>query len=291
MATTTAPAVTTTQPFQKQLFNSLIYSNLPANMPNMVRLDTNSTVWFNNDGSINQLWIQRYAQSVAAAGTKYVAIDIEDSAIDIRNSSAAVVNSKIQTMVQIVNLLKQAAPGLQVGAYGFPFADYYPLQLYSTAVAYRNGTKMDDPGTAYWAGNGFADATARFTSLQRANDTLAPLLSVLDFAAPDLYTHVDLNAPGNMQNWQIYAAAAIQEARRVMPGKPVLPFLQPQYTPEMGKLAGTDIPTNYWLQEVKTVWNDADGAIVWGGWNAQGREVWNPSAGWYSVIADGSFKN
>ncbi|MGN6369590.1 MAG: hypothetical protein ACTHN5_15130 [Phycisphaerae bacterium] len=257
----------------------------------MVRLDTNSTAWFDADGALNQHEIQQYAKSMLAKGVNMVAIDIEDSKIDLRNAGIDVVNSKIQTMVQIVNLLKTSAPGLSVGAYGFPFDDYYSVELYAMGQAYNNGIKLDDPGASYWANAGLGDATKRFTNLQKANDALKPLLNVLDFAAPDLYTHVDLSTPGAMQDWDLYATAAIQEARRVMPGKPVLPFLQPQYTPEMDHLAGTDIPANYFREELHTVWTQADGGIVWGGWNAQGREQWNPSAGWVSVIVDGSFKN
>lgn len=179
-----------------------------------------------------------------------IQIDIEKWPLDIRASSAEVVQAGIGKMVQAISWFKEAAPFLNVGVY---------------AMA---------PRRDYWAPvGGQAEAIA---SWHYTNDYVRPIADAVDTLYPSLYTFYD-DQPG----WVTYAEANIAEAQRLGRGKRVLPFIWPQYHDSASvNLRGTFISADYWTLQLNTI-RDAGcaGAVIWGPPSA----TWDENAAWWQA--------
>ncbi|HWL71732.1 MAG TPA: hypothetical protein VNS22_25595, partial [Geminicoccus sp.] len=92
---------------------------------------------------------------------------------------------------------------------------------------------------------------------------------------PSLYTITE-----NRDQWVTFAKANIAEARKY--GKPVIPFVWPQYHDTMlGK--GTEyLPIKFWELQLNTIYELSDGIAIWGsvkkggGWDA-----WDAKKDWW----------
>jgi hypothetical protein len=104
------------------------------------------------------------------------------------------------------------------------------------------------------------------------NNRLAPLAQAVDTVYPSLYTFYD-DVPG----WTTYALANIEEARQY--GKPVYPFLWPQYHQSRKPIAG-----DFWRLQLDTVFKNADGLVIWT--PARGGAKWNPDTPWWHHTVD-----
>lgn len=136
------------------------------------------------------------------------------------------------------------------------------------------------PVRNYWSAQGGADSDA-YKAWAAQNDTMRPLVASVFTLYPSLYTFYD-----NQAGWTKYALANIAEARRIADGKPVLPFLWPQYhNSAPPKLAFTFIDTAFWQLQLQTVYDSADGLVIWGGWDfANGRSAeWDENAPWWQA--------
>ena len=96
------------------------------------------------------------------------------------------------------------------------------------------------------------------------------------FCSP-LYTFYPLS-----EQWQKYAIENIKQAK--IYGKPVYPFLWPQYH-DSTIYKGTYIYGALWQLELETCYTYADGAVIWGGWDmiAWKPEEWKDDAEWWTV--------
>jgi len=106
------------------------------------------------------------------------------------------------------------------------------------------------------------------------NDYVEPMLNETDAYFPELYTAI-----GDSLAWIKYANATIREAKRLSGGKPVYPYIWPQYPskPIPGTANYTEINYTFWKTQLQTIKDaGADGAVVWGGYE----QNWNPDAGW-----------
>jgi hypothetical protein len=109
------------------------------------------------------------------------------------------------------------------------------------------------------------------------NDEVSSLASAVDVLFPSLYTFYPDQA-----GWKKYAIAQIEEARRYGKGKPVYVFLWPQYHESNRILGGQYLPTDYWLLELETAKQYADGIVIWGGWGSDNRPAkWDDQALWW----------
>jgi len=93
---------------------------------------------------------------------------------------------------------------------------------------------------------------------RQRNAYFKPLANYVDFVSPSLYTFYE-----DQQGWVEYAIANIKEAKKY--GKPVYPFIWPQYH-NSSALAGQLIPGDYWRVQLETIYEYADGVVIWGGW-------------------------
>lgn len=163
--------------------------------------------------------------------------------------------ASVRLMCETLRWFKSEQPELKVGFYGFvPIRDIY---------AYR--TK---PDSIRWAAN---------------NNLLQPLADSVDYLCPSLYAfHADTAHYAN------YARAIIGEAKRLSHGKPVYPYVSPQFHPS-GSRYGQFLSHDYFALVLKTVKEaGADGVVIWGGSDAMDDipHIWDSTWGWWMATKE-----
>ena len=117
-----------------------------------------------------------------------------------------------------------------------------------------------------------------FRAWQLENDQLGSIVARVDALYPSLYTFY-----ADQDGWVKYATANIAEAHRVGHGRPVYPFIWPQYHMSAHSLAYQNLSREYWLRELRTIRDKAEGVVIWGGWDFEHDRplVWNDSEAWW----------
>src|SRR5207249_9613783 len=95
--------------------------------------------------------------------------------------------------------------------------------------------------------------------------SIVPFVGALD---PSRYTFYD-----DAQGWVKYALANVAEARRIADGRPVYPFLWPQYHYSNARLGSQYIDGNLWSLELRTMYAHADGLVIWGGYDVANKRL------------------
>ena len=116
---------------------------------------------------------------------------------------------------------------------------------------------------------------------RKENERAQPLADRVDILYPSLYT-----ADEDARSWERFAVANLKEARRLARGKPVYPFLWPQYAPGNKTLELRYLSRAQWARELEIVGENADGAVIWGGIgqpNSGGPPKWDESADWWQA--------
>jgi len=163
------------------------------------------------------------------------------------------VQSTVAKFLSVFSWFKDEAPGVPLGVYGtVPVPDYWRA--------------IRDP------------ASAEFRSWQQDNDRLEGISDRVDALFPSIYTFYT-----DRQGWVTYAIAQIAEAKRKAKGKPVYAFLWPQYHESNRVLGLRPLDPDYWEVQLNTVYQHADGVVIWGGWGDNGPESWNEEAPWWQV--------
>jgi hypothetical protein len=144
-------------------------------------------------------------------------------------------------------------------------------------IAYYGALPIRD----YWRAVG-AFGPAAYKQWQAENDARAPLVSEVAMLFPSLYTFYT-----NQPQWVTYAKANLSEARRISQGKPVYPFIWPQYHNSNPSVGLQFIDPAFWTLEMQTIYDsgDADGMTLWGGWDfVNDRPAqWDESAPWWQA--------
>jgi Hyaluronidase len=179
-----------------------------------------------------------------------VIIDIERWPL---KGNPQVVKENVDKLVTILSWIKAEAPNIQVGAYGT-----VPLNDYWRAIR--------------------GPASKEHQAWQRDNDRLEKWAAQMDALYPSLYTFYP-----DRQGWVQYAVAQLTEAKRIAKGKPVYAFLWPQYHESNASLRLQPVEPDYWELQLNTVYQYADGLVIWGGWGDNGAESWNEEAPWWQV--------
>jgi hypothetical protein len=169
----------------------------------------------------------------------------------------AAVERSVNGFVTLIRWMREDYRG-PIGFYGIP-----PIRDYWRAVK-----GPDSPEYRAW---------------QAQNDLWTPLARESDAIFPSLYTFYD-----DMAGWETYAIANLREARRVSGGKPVYAFLCPTYHDSNRKLAGQFLPFAMWKRQLEIVTSHADGAVIWGGWQAKppGPAWWDERAEWWQATKE-----
>lgn len=124
-------------------------------------------------------------------------------------------------------------------------------------------------------------AHADYQEWQAENDDMAAMSAVVDFFAPSIYMFYTRAVDGDevVANAQTYFTANINEAIRVRTaygrGQPVYPYVLPQRAD-----LSTDIDIDVWIDMCRTAYTEADGMILWGGWDGSA-VPWDEFAHWW----------
>lgn len=181
-----------------------------------------------------------------------VVIDIEN--LDLHRANTAM-GANVRELDRIAGWFKTAAEGRPIGYYGLaPLGDYW------RAIDYPPG------GTIDW---------------QQDNDSAASINRNADYIFPSLYTHYRDEA-----GWIRQAKAMVCEARRIS-GKPVYPFIWPEFHPGTTN-EGLEVPAEFWRLQLQTLREVADGVVIWGGYDLQKNKQrqWNENSDWWRVTRE-----
>ncbi len=164
-------------------------------------------------------------------------------------TSPKVRDSTISKYLEVARIARSAKPDVRFGFYNVP------------------------PVGTYWAI--LLQNSKEYPEWLQANRALDPLAAEVDVLFPSLYTFY--NDPAG---WTIAARGLLTEARRY--GKPVYPFLWPEFHDSNKELAGQFIPTDFWAAQLRFCQENADGVVLWGGYQRQ----WNEDAAWWQTTIE-----
>ena len=144
------------------------------------------------------------------------------------------------------------------------------------------------PAGEYWITVKEKSDPKRFARWRTVNDIVAEQVNAhVDFVAPSCYTFYDAGSV-DRERWVQSTIAIIKEARRVSGGKPVYPFIWPQFHDSSNK-KGQYLDREFWRLQLDTVLAHADGAILWGGWDILKTNrpyAWADDAAWWRETQD-----
>lgn len=263
----TAPAAVplpppATKPFL--VFDATLYKNKPALAQfglTPLKVVYEGEMWKAGQdfkGITDQAMIQKTASSLLMVPGGRIALNIETWPL---TGPSLTVNNSLAKCLQTLTWFRTYAPKLKIGYYAFP-----PLGDYWRAI---NG--LGPTSKAAW---------------QKDNDNIQSLANSVDIFYPSLYTfYTDKN------QWVQFAIAQITEARRLAKGKPVYPFIWPQYHDSNPVIGLKFIPDDYWKLELDTIRKYADGVVIWGGYDLValqkgqpgGPLTWDNNASWWKV--------
>lgn len=178
-------------------------------------------------------------------------VDIEDWKVyDVPD---ATLQASLAKLGRVADIVRETAPTLQFGFYGImPENVYWPL---------------------------VAGKPEQFQKWRECARRAEGLAAKVDFIMPSLYTFYD--SPHDRADWARWARMTLTEARRY--GKPVYPFLWPQFHESDPKVAGKPVPGDYWQMELETAHALADGIVLWGGWSNGRQTAWDEQTDWWQV--------
>ena len=176
--------------------------------------------------------------------TDLAVIDVEHW--DLAGISPVDIDRNTRRYVALLTALRKSFPGVKLGLYGtIPVRDYW------TPVK---------------------GSPSRLQAWRHDNRRLQPIADVVDVVFPSLYAFYD-----DADGWITYAQANMDEAKAY--GKPVYPFLWPQYHGSRDQIA-----PDFWRVQLETVFENADGMVIWT--PAKGKPRWNPEAPWWRETVD-----
>jgi hypothetical protein len=161
------------------------------------------------------------------------------------------------------------------------------IKLYEDLMDWMRAAGYDKP-LAYYASLPLRDywgavrgpGSAPYRDWQADNDRLSGIVGKVSALYPSLYTFYP-----DQEGWAKYARANIAEARRIGGNRPVYPFLWPQYHDSAKGLAHQYLEQSYWTRELQVVGAQADGVVIWGGWDFDKNQpqAWDPTAAWWQA--------
>jgi Hyaluronidase len=158
-------------------------------------------------------------------------------------------------------------------------ADWIRAAGYSDPMGYYGVIPTYNPASALQS----ADSSSR-AAWRKENDRVQPLADRVDMLFPSLYTSDE-----DVGKWERLAVATLQEARRLARGKPVYPFLWPQYEGTNTPLSLKYLPKSQWARELEVIGNNASGVVIWGGIApaaGSGSPPWDESAPWWQATVE-----
>lgn len=227
------------------LFDAMHFRGKPNTAPlgfRRIAMLYASSLWPQNAKDRSQPDETHIATQVASLPSGVpVCLDIEHWKLDDAHLDATVAK-----LIRVIRAAKRARPDLKFG--------FYSLL----------------PSRNFWAAT--ADpASQRHKQWLKRNRRLKPLANEVDLIFPSLYAFYP-----DQKSWALFAQRTLQEARRY--GKPVYPFLWPQYHGLDKKKNNPWVEEPYWASQLQTCLQGADGLVLWGpAWTP-----WDDQAPWWN---------
>lgn len=185
---------------------------------------------------------------------RLLVLDIEEW--PVQGKPDDVVEASVDRLIEVVHRVRNAGYAGPIGYYSLaPLRDYW-----------RAARPPDHAEYQAWVAE---------------NDKVQPLADEVDALFPSLYTFYD-----DIDGWERTALQNLREARRVAKGKPIYPFLWPQYHESNKKLGGQYLRASDWRRQLEFIRLHADGAVLWGGWAGTGPARWDDDAAWWQTTRE-----
>lgn len=241
-----APALSAQPPASRfRVYDMLIYKHKPdlTDLGMLPMLELGGNLW-SAGAPLDQIDEPAFTRTIRSIYNYSGLVYLDIESWPICNEPPAVRRANIAKFLRAIQLVREEGPGLRVGLYSVvPAAEY--------AAFVRNDS-------------------ARLTAWNACNVLLEPIAAKVDFIMPSVYAYYD-----DADAWEVYATALIRGARRY--GKPVYPFLWPEYHESNERLRHTSLPGPYWKRQLQVVRREADGVVLWNAW----RREWDPTAPWW----------
>ncbi len=227
------------------VFDGLVYKTMPdlrnLGMPKL--LDA-GTIWSPGipKDRVDPIGIRTAVEAVRRRGFTRYYFDLEEWTVS--GAPREVIDANIQKLARTAQIARQTAPELKFGFYDqAPRGTYWPIMTNSQKEL------------------------AEWHSINRSSAIIA---TQVDYLFPSLYTFYDDPA-----GWELTSRAIIKEARQY--GKPIYPFLWPEFHNSNAKLKDTQVPGQFWRRQLELCREMADGLVIWGGW----LRLWDEEAPWW----------
>ena len=117
-----------------------------------------------------------------------------------------------------------------------------------------------------------------FQLWQGRNTAVQSIATASDVLYPSLYT-----VYADEHRWTQYAVQNILEARRLAPGKKIIPMLWPQYHEVSDRKALQYIDPDFWLHQLTTIYRMCDGVVIW---KIADGQKWDTMLPWYQATKE-----
>jgi hypothetical protein len=226
------------------VFDGLLYSPMPdLRSLGMPKLLSAGNLWRPNFShqEVDPAGIEAAVRFIHRLTDNYY-FDLEEWTVS--GAPQSVIDANIQKLTRTAQIARNIAPQMKFGFYDIaPRGTYWPILL----------KKADE-----------------LTQWHEINKRSAVIAAKVDYAFPSLYTFYN-DPPG----WEVAARAVLKEAKQY--GKPVYPFLWPEFHDSNATLRGTKIPRDFWRRELEVCRQNADGLVLWGGY----KQFWDEEAEWW----------
>lgn len=221
-----------------------------------------SDLWYGQPDKSKMPSMERMEMIAERNVDQIVCLDIEHLPTDPRKHGDHACEQAKDFIIKIIDRFREFRAGMRIGMYRLlPISDYW--------ACVGKGRSTDMRARKEWkrACRFMAYGRDQFGRFERRS-----LADVVDVTFPRLYTFYD-----DVDQWRVYAEETIDMAR-VYQGE-CYPFIWPQYHNNAKEhLAGKILSADYWLSQLCSVGNNADGACVW----MPSSYEWDENAGWWN---------
>jgi hypothetical protein len=243
-AAANSPVATRPAPRDFLMFDGLLYRPMPdlrsLGMPKLLAAGSTWSAHVSHD-EVDPAGIETAVEYLQRLTRNYY-FDLEEWPLSGVPREA--IDANISKLVRTAEIARQVAPDMKFGFYGVaPRSPYWSVLL----------NKKDE-----------------LEELWSTNRRSAVIAARVDYLFPSLYTFYD-----DPSGWELAALATLKEARQY--GKPVYPFLWPEFHDSNVKLVGTQIPREFWRRQLELCRQHADGLVLWGGFT----RLWDEEAPWW----------
>lgn len=179
----------------------------------------------------------------------WVVLDVEHWGLSTKWTSKEQIIQNIDKYKQFVEMARECSPNFRFGLYG-------QIPIFDGGLARMKEGSED---LKFW---------------EDQHEVLYEIADVVDAIFPSLYTF----SP-DPESWSKSATRYIATARRLARGKPVYPYIWPQYH-DGSKKRGEFIDNDLWRIQLELIYHSADGLVLWGGWK-NGPMQWDDNAEWW----------